>query len=113
MRIQTPTLKLVVQRDAAISALPLGVLALLRPNTDNPEAFSREFMKLQVPAHFAETMSGLFHLFYWITLLGTFVKLIFNQDSIFSAFEKEFSVKIKGYKKMKMRSSMDIVSIKG
>ena len=98
----------------ALTALPLGVLVLLWLNTDNPEAFNRVFMMLKDPAHFAETMSGLFHAFYWISLLGTFVKLAFNQDSIFSIFNKELFENIRSYKKVKLRGSgsMDIVSFK-
>lgn len=97
----------------ALTALPLGVLVLLWLNTDNPEAFNRVFMMLQDPAHFAKTMSGLFHLFYWISLFGTFVKLVVNQDSIFSIFDKELSENIQSYKKLKMRGTMDIVSFNG
>ena len=98
----------------ALTALPLGALVLLWLNTENPEAFNRVFMMLQDPAHFAKTMSGLFHLFYWISILGTFVKLAFNQDSIFSIFNKELFENIRSYKKVKLRGSgsMDIVSFK-
>lgn len=98
----------------ALTALPLGALVLLWLNTDNPEAFNRVFMMLQDPAHFAKTMSGLFHLFYWISLLGTFVKLVFNRDSIFSIFNKELFENIKSYKKLKIRgsASMDIVAVR-
>nr|WP_101080213.1 hypothetical protein [Neisseria meningitidis] len=91
-----------------------GVLYLLWLNTDNPEAFNRIFMMLQDPAHFAKAISGTFHLFYCISLFGTFVKLIFNQDSIFSIFNKELSKNIQSYKKLKMRGScsMDIVAVR-
>lgn len=72
------------------------------------------FMMLQDPAHFAKAISGTFHLFYCISLFGTFVKLIFNQDSIFSIFNKELSKNIQSYKKLKMRGScsMDIVAVR-
>ena len=97
----------------ALTALPLGALVLLWLNTNNPEAFNRVFMMLQDPAHFAKTMSGLFHLFYWISLFGTFVRLVVNQDSIFSIFDKELFENIKSYKKLKIRgsASMDIVAV--
>ena len=98
----------------ALTALPLGVLYLLWLNTDNPEAFNRIFMMLQDSAHFAKVISGTFHLFYCISLFGTFVKLVFNQDSIFSIFNKELSKNIQSYKKLKMRGScsMDIVAVR-
>lgn len=98
----------------ALTALPLGALVLLWLNTDNPEAFNRVFMMLQDPAHFAKTMSGLFHLFYWISIFGTFVKLVVNRDSIFSIFNKELFENIKSYKKLKIRgsASMDIVAVR-
>ncbi len=98
----------------ALTALPLGALFLLWLNTDNPEAFNRVFMMLQDPVHFAKTMSGLFHLFYCISLFGTLVKLVFNQDSIFSIFNKELFENIQSYKKLKIRgsASMDIVAVR-
>lgn len=98
----------------ALTALPLGVTVLLWLNTDNPEVFNQVFMMLQNPAHFAKTMSGLFHLFYWISLLGTVLKLAFNHDSIFSVFDKKLSEYIQNYKKLKMRGSgsMDIVAVR-
>lgn len=98
----------------ALTALPLGALVLLWLNTDNPEAFNRVFMMLQDPAHFAKTMSGLFQLFYYITIWGTFIKLIFNRDTIFSVFDKELFENIQSYKKLKIRgsASMDIVAVR-
>lgn len=98
----------------ALTALPLGALVLLWLNTENPETFNRVFMMLQDPAHFAKTMSVLFHLFYWISLFGTFVKLVFNQGSTFSIFDKELFENIRSYKKLKMRGScsMDIVAVR-
>lgn len=98
----------------AFCALPLGVFVLLWLSADNPVRYSREIMMLQDSVQFNKTMSGLFQLFYWISLFGTFVKLFFNQDSIFSIFDKELSENIQSYKKLKMRGScsMDIVSIK-
>ncbi|HFC8839103.1 TPA: hypothetical protein ACFU2Q_001907 [Neisseria subflava] len=97
----------------ALTTLPLGALFLLWLNTDNPEAFNRVFIMLQDPAHFAKTMSGLFHLFYCISLFGTLVKLVLNQDSIFSIFDKELFENIQSYKKLKMRDPMmmDIVAV--
>lgn len=97
-----------------LTALPLGALVLLWLNTDNPEAFNRVFMMLQDPAHFAKTMSGLFQLFYYITIWGTFIKLIFNRDTIFSVFDKELFENIQSYKKLKIRgsASMDIVAVR-
>ncbi|HGM2410276.1 TPA: hypothetical protein ACKN0L_000737, partial [Neisseria gonorrhoeae] len=92
----------------ALTALPLGVLLLLWLNTDNPEAFHRLFMMLQDPAHFAKAISGLFRLFYCISFFGTFVKLVFNQDSIFSIFNKELSKNIQSNK----TCSMDIVAVR-
>lgn len=98
----------------AFCALPLGVFVLLWLSADNPVRYSREIMMLQDSVQFNKTMSGLFQLFYWISIIGTFVKLFFNQDSIFSIFDKELSENIQSYKKLKMRGScsMDIVSIK-
>lgn len=98
----------------ALNALPLGSLFLLWFNTDISEAFNRVFMMLQNPADFAKTMSGLFHLFYWISFFGIFVKLVVNQDSIFSIFDKELFKNIQSYKKLKMRGTMvmDIVAVR-
>lgn len=98
----------------AFCALPLGVFVLLWLSADNPVRYSREIMMLQDSVQFNKTMSGLFHLFYWISLLGTFVKLVFNQDSIFSIFNKELFENIQSYKKLKIRgsASMDIVAVR-
>ncbi|EPI3043465.1 hypothetical protein ACLKS8_002120, partial [Neisseria gonorrhoeae] len=60
---------------------------------------------LQDPAHFAKAISGLFRLFYCISFFGTFVKLVFNQDSIFN---KELSKNIQSNK----TCSMDIVAVR-
>lgn len=98
----------------AFCALPLGVFVLLWLSADNPVRYSHEIMMLQDSVQFNKTMSGLFQLFYRISLLGTFVKLAFNQDSIFSIFNKELFENIRSYKKVKLRGSgsMDIVSFK-
>ena len=98
----------------AFCALPLGALVLLWLSADNPVRYSREIMMLQDSVQFNKTMSGLFHLFYWISLFGTFVKLVVNQDSIFSIFNKELFENIKSYKKLKIRgsASMDIVAVR-
>lgn len=98
----------------AFCALPLGVFVLLWLSADNPVRYSHEIMMLQDSVQFNKTMSGLFQLFYWISLLGTIVKLAFNQDSIFSIFNKELFENIRSYKKVKLRGSgsMDIVSFK-
>lgn len=98
----------------AFCALPLGVFVLLWLSADNPVRYSREIMMLQDSVQFNKTMSGLFHLFYWISLFGTFVKLVVNQDSIFSIFNKELFENIKSYKKLKIRgsASMDIVAVR-
>ena len=98
----------------AFCALPLGVFGLLWLSADNPVRYSHEIMMLQDSVQFNKTMSGLFQLFYRISLLGTFVKLAFNQDSIFSIFNKELFENIRSYKKVKLRGSgsMDIVSFK-
>ena len=98
----------------AFCDLPLGVFVLLWLSADNPVRYSHEIMMLQDSVQFNKTMSGLFQLFYRISLLGTFVKLAFNQDSIFSIFNKELFENIRSYKKVKLRGSgsMDIVSFK-
>lgn len=97
----------------AFCALPLGVFVLLWLSADNPVRYSREIMMLQDSVQFNKTMSGLFQLFYYITIWGTLIKLNFFSDTIFSVFDKELCETVRRYKKFKMRGSMDIVSIKG
>lgn len=97
----------------AFGALPLGVFVLLWLSADNPVRYSREIMMLQDSVQFNKTMSDLFQLFYYISIWGTFIKLIFYRDSIFSVFDTELCETVKRYKNIKMRGTMDIVSFNG
>lgn len=98
----------------AFTTLPLGVLVLLWLNAADPAAFGRELLILQDPVRLSNRLLNLFHLFYWITIIGSFAKLTFSgpRNSIFSVFDNELTEQVRSFKDLRMYGMMDIISVR-